>query len=263
MPDITVTPIDVSFDGERKLTDEGIARAAYNAGLRGAALRTAIAVALAESGGDSHAHAVGANVGGEEATWGNVSRSPSPGESSLGLWQINIGQGANNYDQVVSQNTRNRWRNIGPKALLAWDVNAEAMVAISRNGTNWTPWTTYTKGTYRQYLGRAGTAADAVEKKASSGASVDLPYTPDWVDGIVGAAGDAGEKVIDAANKVTDAASATANALGDIASSVRDFIGKLLDLSTWLRVAMVIGGALVALWAFARLTGARVPVPGL
>jgi cell wall-associated NlpC family hydrolase len=100
------------------------------AGFHGQALDTAVAVALAESGGRPTAH--NGNVG--------------TGDNSYGLFQINmLGTmgparmkefGLTSYDQLYDP-----------------VINAKAAYRISNGGTNWQPWTTYTGGAYKQHLG--------------------------------------------------------------------------------------------------------------
>jgi hypothetical protein len=92
-----------------------IADYAYQAGLRNPAkISMAVAIALAESGGNPKAH------------------NDKGRDNSYGLWQINmlahttseLGIGSNDalYDPVT---------------------NAKAMVKISKSGATWKPWTTY------------------------------------------------------------------------------------------------------------------------
>ena len=96
--------------------------------------QTAAAVASAESHGCRYALAGPADVRPVKAC---VYRA-THGENSFGLWQINIGPGANpQYAGVDLFDPIN---------------NARAAVAISRNGSDWSPWSTYESGAYRAYL---------------------------------------------------------------------------------------------------------------
>lgn len=96
-----------------RLSPEQIAAYAYNAGFRGDALVTAVAVAMAESGGFTGAH------------------NPS-GEDSRGLWQIN----------VAPKVRPNKWGDLYDPA-----VNAKAAFEVSGGGANFRPWTTFTGAT--------------------------------------------------------------------------------------------------------------------
>jgi hypothetical protein len=73
-----------------------------------AVVRWAVAVALAESGGQP----------------GIISKPNSNGTRDHGLWQINDGAWPDRYTTDLAR-------------------NAEAAVFISKNGTNWGPWNTY------------------------------------------------------------------------------------------------------------------------
>jgi hypothetical protein len=100
---------------------------------QGNPLVLAIAIALAESGGDTGAQHRDAN-----------------GTTDYGLWQIN---------SVHAQ--------YKPSDLLAPAGNAAAAYTISGGGTNWNPWTTFKNGAYAQHLGDAqqgAAAAIAIDK---------------------------------------------------------------------------------------------------
>ena len=99
---------------------------------QGAAI--AAAVALAESSGNSAA----------------LNNTPSTGDYSVGLWQINYFNGL--FDS--------RSAAYGSPAALLIDPNAQALAAISisNNGTNWTPWSTYENGAYLNFLNTPGGA---------------------------------------------------------------------------------------------------------
>jgi len=82
----------------------------------------AMAVALAESGGDAWA-------------WNTV------GEDSRGPWQINVAPNAN--PKYASWDFWGAW---GPV------LNALAALEVSSGGTWWSPWSMYNNGVYEQYL---------------------------------------------------------------------------------------------------------------
>ncbi|MBL7490246.1 transglycosylase [Frankia sp. AgB1.9] len=109
------------------VSDTAIAQAAKRSGLagcRGVSTGTWVAIALAESRGNTHAHATGI-------------------EDSRGLWQVNLWA---NSDLVGGRNL--------------YDVSTNAWAAkrvCSRQGP--TAWSTYTNGAYKAYLGRGAAAA--------------------------------------------------------------------------------------------------------
>lgn len=119
------------------LTPEQIARHAYDAGFRGQALTTAVAVALAESAGDTHAH------------------NAVPPDDSYGLWQVNM-LGA------LGPERRRDFHLTSDAELFDPAVNARAAWSISGRGSSFHPWSTYTNGAYRGHLTEARAAARAV-----------------------------------------------------------------------------------------------------
>lgn len=123
-----------------KLSPEQIAQAAHDAGFRGHDLTTAVAVAMAESGGDPHAH------------------NPVPPDNSYGLWQINmIG--------ALGPDRRHEFHLDANKELFDPETNAKAAFAISGKGDSFQPWTTYTSGAYKKYLDEARKGVKAMDHK--------------------------------------------------------------------------------------------------
>jgi hypothetical protein len=123
-----------------KLSPEQIAQAAHEAGFRGHDLTTAVAVAMAESGGDPHAH------------------NPVPPDNSYGLWQINmIG--------ALGPDRRHEFHLDANKELFDPETNAKAAFAISGKGDSFQPWTTYTSGAYKKYLDEARKGVKAMDHK--------------------------------------------------------------------------------------------------
>lgn len=102
-----------------RLSQSQIAQYAAGAGFRGNALNIAVAIAMAESGGNSTATHLNTN-----------------GSIDYGLWQIN---------SIHTQ---------FPANMLINDpaYNAYAAYTLSNGGANWTPWTTFNTGAYKQYL---------------------------------------------------------------------------------------------------------------
>lgn len=95
--------------------------AARRAGFTGQALATAVAVAMAESGGRENARGV---------------NSDSRRTVDRGPWQIN-----------------SYWHREVPDAeAYNYDAAARHAFRISGGGRNWSPWTTYKTGAYRRYI---------------------------------------------------------------------------------------------------------------
>lgn len=111
--------------------DFDIARYARDASFQGDAVAVAVAVALAETGGD----ALATNVAGN---W-------PPGSKDRGLWQINSYW----HPEVTDRQ--------------AFDPASAAAAAyrISRGGQDWTPWATFVSGSYLRYMVRGQAAAHA------------------------------------------------------------------------------------------------------
>jgi hypothetical protein len=120
------------------IRDSEIAAAAQSAGVRGDNIAIAVAIAIAESGGNTRAH------------------NGTPPDNSYGLWQINMLGPLGPQRRAMLGISSN-------DALYDPNVNARAMFKISNGGTNWRPWTTYTSGRYRLFLQRG---KDAVSNPA-------------------------------------------------------------------------------------------------
>ncbi len=104
--------------------------AASKAGFTGNALNMAVAIGMAESGGNA----------------GEVNNNPGTGDLSYGDWQINMlgGMGPERRAQYgLSSND----------ALLDPYTNARVAYAMSNGGQNWAPWSTYKSGAYKNFLG--------------------------------------------------------------------------------------------------------------
>jgi murein DD-endopeptidase MepM/ murein hydrolase activator NlpD len=135
------------------ITPQQIAGYAYQAGFRGNSLNVSVAVALAESGGNTTA----------------VNHNTN-GSTDYGLWQIN---------SVHSQ--------YSPTLLLSNPAyNAGAAWDISSHGANWNPWTTFANGTYFKYMAQATNANNA---QPAGGAAAPGPapwYTFSRIDNLGG-----------------------------------------------------------------------------
>lgn len=118
------------------ISDAAIASVARAQGLSPTNTAIAVAVALAESGGNTTSH------------------NPVPPDNSYGLWQINM-LGS------MGPERRKQFGITSNDQLYDPNVNAKAMSALSSGGTNWKPWTTYTRGTYRAFMARGMKAASS------------------------------------------------------------------------------------------------------
>lgn len=101
-----------------------VVQAAKAAGFSGDSLVTAIAVAMAESGGVPQ-------------------KSKYKGEESYGMWQVHIPS----HPEYT------------PGQMMDPMQNAQAAFKISGGGANWKPWSVYKSGAYKQFLDEARRAA--------------------------------------------------------------------------------------------------------
>jgi hypothetical protein len=122
------------------LSDREIAGAVKAAGFPRASWNVAVAVALAESGGNPDA----------------LNNKNTNGSSDYGLFQIN----SVHADLLKAHN----WRDPTDNARMA--------LAISSNGTNWRPWVAYTTGRYAAYLPRAHAATGSPVEPAAATSGV-------------------------------------------------------------------------------------------
>lgn len=128
------------------LSDKEIAAVAYAAGFKDiASLSTAVAVALAESGGNARSH--NGNAG--------------TGDNSYGLWQINmLGK--------MGPARRKQFGISSNEQLYLPATNAKAAYMLYKQSGGWGPWSAYKNGSYKQYQNRGATAAMAVAKGGST-----------------------------------------------------------------------------------------------
>ncbi len=117
---------------------------AAGAGFSGSALPVAVAIALAESGGNPGAH------------------NPIGADDSYGLWQINMRGTLGPARRAAFGLTSN-------DQLYDPATNARAAFAISGGGSNFNPWTTFTSGAYRRYLAAAPTPSPLPAPGGSGG----------------------------------------------------------------------------------------------
>lgn len=113
---------------------------------------TAVAIILAESGGDANAH----------------NDNPATGDDSYGLFQINM-LGDMGKERAERYGLRSYANLYGPK------VNAEiAYDLFKRRGNTFRDWSTYNSGSYLTYVPRASKAVQAPDP--------DLPTIEGWLD---------------------------------------------------------------------------------
>jgi len=131
------------------LSDKAIAQFAANAGFAGSDLTKAVAVALAESGGEPNAQHINTN--------GSVDR---------GLWQINSihGIGGNLFDPATNA--------------------AAAMTVFKQQG--WGAWTTFKSGAYLVFMGRATVATNGTTANGSNPGTPSATPAANTSSGIAG-----------------------------------------------------------------------------
>ncbi|MBG0819134.1 transglycosylase SLT domain-containing protein [Planomonospora sp. ID82291] len=198
-----------------------IAGYAWAAGFRGAALRTATAVALAESSGRTE---VISSTG-----------------CCVGLWQINT--------RVHRQYTTAAMKDPAANARAAW--------AISGQGRNWQPWDVYKSKAYLMYVPQAVAGireleAGGLETREGGTWPWDLSLdtdspAPDWLESLVeGGAHAVGGAVGNAAEAVGDAVAGPAEALGDALAFPAKVTAWISDRNNIVRLMkVIIGGGLV------------------
>lgn len=207
------------------LTAAQIAQVAAGAGFRGDALVRAVAVALAESGGNTAA------VGVNSDQWRSRDR---------GLWQIN-----DHWHPTVTD-----------AQAFSPSGNAAAAYSISSGGKNWSPWSTWKNGAAVAQLGRARMAVaaapaapPAVSPTGSTTAVVPvgrgrdgdlspgdfvLPFSP---------GGALGVPLPESLEKLNDPVAAAKAGLAMAAHAA----AWISDPHNWARVAMVSGGTVAVL----------------
>lgn len=128
------------------LTPAQLAGYARTAGFTGNDVVTAVAVALAESGGHTDSHNTNAGTG----------------DNSYGLWQINM-LGA------LGPARRKEFGIASNDELFDPTTNARCAHVIWK-GSGWNAWSTFKRGTYKQFVAQASVAAgspDTVQTVAS------------------------------------------------------------------------------------------------
>jgi len=123
-------------------------------GFKGDALKTAYAVAIAESGGRSNAHNGDANTG----------------DNSYGLYQINMIGG-------LGPARRKKFNLKSNEDLFNPSTNVGVAAHMSKRGENWSAWSSYKTGTYLKHLKEADAVAleARVGGEASDGMNIGAP----------------------------------------------------------------------------------------
>lgn len=134
---------------KKTLTDTELVEVLYNAGFRSDRLKTAFAIAKAESSGRPKAYNPPSN---------------KTGDDSYGIFQINmIGN--------LGPDRRQRYDLERDEDLFDPDRNARVAFEMSNKGKDWGAWTTYTGGKYKQFLKDADKAFEQFKSKKTPVAS--------------------------------------------------------------------------------------------
>lgn len=141
-----------SYPSGGKLSPRQIADVARRAGIPEDMIPTMVAIALAESGGDSGAH------------------NPKYPDNSYGLWQINM---LDEPGYMLGAERRKKYGLSSNEQLKDPLTNAKAAYDILKS-QGLGAWSVYTSGTYKQYLPAA--------KKAAAGARTSQPVVSGRVD---------------------------------------------------------------------------------
>jgi hypothetical protein len=215
------------------LTPQQIAGVVRNAGFPPEQVTTAVAVALAESGGNTEA----------------VNRANRNGSVDYGLFQINTVHGS-----LLSSGDK-------------FDPNANARMALTvfrQAGNKWTPWSVYNSGSYRAQIPRATLGA------AAPVASATVPAAPAPDPGgppVSVAPGDVGIPAI-----TPDDIKNTEDAVGGIGKSITDGLAAAAQSVTssilsgifapglWTRIGAYVLGAALLMFSLFRITGAGTAV---
>jgi hypothetical protein len=203
------------------LDDAALAGSAAAAGFTGDNLRLAVAVALAESGGNPKAV-------------GDID-NPVAGARSIGYWQVNTHYHPS-YDQTK---------------LTDGLYNARAAFAISAGGTSWTPWSTYKNGAYRQYVERAQKSTSKLDAPAIAAKAAgyetwkDAPKSGDTFGFSIGTPFGDITSESGPTGVLADGANAVAGAVLDPLQALAGIAGALLNPRTWLRVLFVLLAAVL------------------
>ena len=145
-----------------KLSREQLITLAKGAGFTGDEVNIAVAIALAESGGNTLSH------------------NTTPPDDSYGLWQINM------YKDLGP--SRRKWFGLtNDNELFNPYKNAKAAHMVYK-ASGWKAWTTYTRGTYKKFMtGDAGDAGDTAAAPTEEDSGTDTGAG--GIEGAIGAIG--------------------------------------------------------------------------
>lgn len=221
-----------------RLNEFQIAGYALAAGFPPAEIATAVAVALAESGGDP------------AATNHNTN-----GSYDYGLFQINTVHGA-----LLTQGDKFNPLDNAKMALTVW----------SGAGNKWTPWSVYKSGVYRAQLlkGTAGAAKPEMpqgnwQPPLVSPDGEPIPYDPNAGGAAIPGQGGPIDQAVGALGSIVDT-------LTNLSTTLTTTITTLLSGGFWLRIGAFVVGALLVGISLLKLSGAEqaiatvakvVPVP--
>lgn len=191
-----------------KLSPTFIAAVAFVSGFTRAEVPTAVAIALAESGGDNAAV-----------------HHNSDGTTDTGLWQIN----SSNADII------NKYKKYG--GITSPIANGEMAYAVyQRQG--WDAWHTYTSGAYRQFMTKGASGEKAAQPNPMK---IALGDPSKWViNGQV--PNGSGENGLDNPNTTGVSIPGMPNLSG-----ITSALGTLTSGSTWLRIGAIVGAVLLVL----------------
>ncbi len=117
------------YENAHSLTDSQLVELLKVVGFQGKALKTAWAVAKAESNGRPFA----------------FNGNTKTGDSSFGLFQINMLGG-------LGPDRRDKYDLDFNAYLFNPVMNAQIVYRMTKRGTDWSSWTSYTKGAYHKWL---------------------------------------------------------------------------------------------------------------
>lgn len=200
-----------------RLTAAQIAAYAHGAGFRGTALRNAVAVALAESNGDTTA------VGVNSDRWRSRDR---------GLWQIN-----------------DHWhRNVSDAEAFNPTTAARHTYRISSGGRDWSPWSTWKNGSAQR---RFADAQVGIQQMGAAGGAtaVSAPALIPDLPNPLGPLLDGAEALPGVPDALGDVAAAFATPVLILMKSA----AWIADSHNWARVAMVTAGTAGVLAALAMI----------
>jgi hypothetical protein len=201
------------------LNAQQLATAARKAGFTGQDVAVAVAVALAESSGNTE-----------------VSHVNSDGSTDYGAWQIN-----SVHSDLLS---RYNWRDPVQNAQMAKQIHDSA--------GGWRPWTTYNSGAYLVHMSAGISAMNSpdIELTAASAGGIvpEILGGPVLGGGLPGGAGVAG-------GLLGGLLGGGSSSVSDAIKSLGKFLVFVADPNNWLRVAEFVAGLLIVAWGLWHFIG--------